>query len=70
MTVEHPYDGSYVQEIAETQGALFESLQDVEPTADGCAFIRAYMKSDTRAFIDRGDAQEVASQPKQVIAEN
>ena len=67
MTVDHPYDSSYVQEIAETQGALFESLQDVAPTADGCAFIRAYMKSDTRAFIDRGDAYLATLGPKDLM---
>lgn len=53
--MEHPYSRLYLQEIAETQGALFESLQDSVPTADGLAFIRDYMKSDTRALIDRGD---------------
>ena len=53
--MEHPYSRLYLQEIAETQGALFESLQDSAPMADGLAFIRDYMKSDTRALIDRGD---------------
>lgn len=51
----HPYDASYLQEIAETQGAFFERLQDVAPTADGIDFIRTYMKSRTRAYIDKGD---------------
>ena len=53
--MKHPYDSLYLQEIAETQGALFERLQDVEPTADGVDFVRSYMKSDTRALIDKGD---------------
>ena len=53
--MEHPYDGLYLQEVAETQGALFERLQDVEPSADGVDFVRSYMKSSTRALIDRGD---------------
>lgn len=51
----HPYDASYLQEIAETQGALFERLQDVVPTADGVDFVRTYMKSQTRAYLDKGD---------------
>lgn len=51
----HPYDSLYLQEIAETQGALFERLQDVAPAVDGLEFIRDYMKSETRAFIDKGD---------------
>lgn len=54
--MQHPYNSSYLQEIAETQGALFERMQDEAPTADGLDFIRKYMKSETRAFIDRGDA--------------
>ena len=48
----HPYDQSYLQEVAETQGSLFERLQDVAPTADGLEFVRSYMKSDTREIID------------------
>lgn len=51
----HPYDASYLQEIAETQGALFERLQDVAPAVDGIDFVRTYMKSQTRAYIDKGD---------------
>jgi len=51
----HPYDAAYLQEIAETQGSLFERLQDTIPLADGLAFIRNYMKSDTRAYLDKGD---------------
>ena len=53
--MEHPYDGLYLQEVAETQGALFERLQDMEPSADGVDFVRSYMKSGTRALIDKGD---------------
>ena len=52
---EHPYNVAYLQEIAETQGALFERLQDVSPEAGGCAFIRSYMKSDMRSYLDNGD---------------
>ena len=52
----HPYRESYLDEIAETQGLLFERLQDESPEIDGADFIRRYMKSETRAFIDGGDA--------------
>ena len=31
----HPYRESYVDEVAETQGALFDRLQDESPDADG-----------------------------------
>ena len=53
--MEHPYNIVYLQEIAETQGALFERLQDDAPKVDGVDFIRSYMKSDTRQYLDRGD---------------
>lgn len=53
--MKHPYDRMYLQDIVETQGALFENLQDSDPTVDGLAFIRGYMKSDTRAWLDTGD---------------
>lgn len=51
----HPYNFAYLQEISETQGALFENLQDSAPEVDGLEFIRSYMKSDTRRFLDGGD---------------
>ena len=54
--MKHPYNAAYLQEISETQGALFESLQDVAPEIDGLEFIRLYMKSDTRQLLDKGDA--------------
>ena len=60
----HPYDQSYLQEVVETQGAMFERLQDVAPTVDGLEFVRSYMKSDTRAFIDRGDVYLATIGPK------
>ena len=59
-----PYNSIYLQEIAETQGALFERLQDVAPTVDGLDFIRSYMKSETRAFIDKGDVYLATLGPK------
>lgn len=62
--MKHPYDRLYLQEITETQGALFESLQDLAPTVDGLAFIRDYMKSPTRAFIDKGDVYLATLGPK------
>ena len=40
----HPYRESYVDEVAETQGALFDRLQDESPDADGADLIRCYMK--------------------------
>ena len=66
--MEHPYDQIYLQEIAETQGALFERLQDVAPKADGIEFIRSYMKSATRAYIDKGDAYLSTLGPKELMA--
>lgn len=51
----HPYRESYVDEVAETQGALFDRLQDESPDADGADLFRQYMKSATRGYIDHGD---------------
>ena len=66
--MEHPYDQIYLQEIAETQGALFEQLQDIAPETDGIEFIRSYMKSATRAYIDKGDAYLATLGPKELMA--
>ena len=62
--MKHPYNADYLQEIAETQGALFERLQDVSPEVDGIEFIRSYMKSDTRSCLDRGDVYLATLGPK------
>jgi len=51
-----PYDPSYLQQVVETQGALFERLQDEAPHLDGIDFVRNYMTSETRAYLDKGDA--------------
>ena len=67
--MEHPpYDKIYLQEIAETQGALFERLQDIAPEADGIEFIRAYMKSRTRSYIDKGDVYLSTLGSKELMA--
>ena len=63
----HPYRESYRDEIAETQGRLFEMQQDESPGMDGLDFIRRYMKSETRAFIDRGDAYLATLGPRQLM---
>jgi len=51
----HPYNPIYLDEIVETQGEMFERLQDDHPEADGADFMRAYMSGSTRAALDRGD---------------
>lgn len=59
-----PYHSAYLQEVSETQGALFERLQDFAPEVDGLEFIRSYMKSDTRRFLDKGDVYLATLGPK------
>ena len=63
----HPYNAAYLQEVSETQGALFERLQDSAPETDGLEFIRSYMKSDTRRFLDGGDAYLSTLGPKRLM---
>ena len=52
----HPYAEVYLSEIAETQGRMFEKMQDDFPTTDGVAFVKSYMNSTTREHLDSGDA--------------
>lgn len=65
--MKHPYNAIYLQEISETQGALFESLQDIAPKVDGLEFIRSYMKSDTRQFLDKGDVYLATLGPRELM---
>ena len=62
-----PYNAAYLQEVSETQGALFERLQDFAPEVDGLEFIRAYMKSGTRLFLDKGDVYLATLGPRRLM---
>lgn len=46
------YDWIYLDEIVETQGWLFECLDDLVPGIDMDDFINRYMRSETRKWVD------------------
>ena len=48
------FSKSYLEEVVENQGKLFEYAQDNYPEMDIENFIETYMKSHTRAMIDKG----------------
>jgi len=50
------FSKSYLPFVVETQGRLFDSFARSHPNSDTDDFISAYMKSDTRAAIDAGQA--------------
>lgn len=52
----HAYSESYLKEIVETQGKLFDEVSEYEPGIDVNDFIKHYMKSKTRSYIDKGQA--------------
>ena len=52
----YAYDKSYLNEIVETQGKLFEDVQDYVPNIDMENFIYQYMNSQTRKYIDSAQA--------------
>lgn len=52
----HAYNESYLKEVVETQGKLFEEVTVYEPGIDVRHFIENYMISRTRKFIDQGQA--------------
>lgn len=52
----HAYDESYLNEIVETQGKLFEEVQDYVPNIDMENFIYEYMNSKTRKYVDSAQA--------------
>ena len=51
-----PYPRSYLEDVIEAQGKLFDFIAYSFPDKDTEAFITAYMKSDLRRFIDEGQA--------------
>lgn len=52
----HAYHESYLKEIVETQGKLFDEVTEYMPGIDVKKFIIDYMTSKTRHFIDEGQA--------------
>jgi hypothetical protein len=52
----HAYSKSYLDEVVETQGRLFDLFAQKYPDKDTEDFIVAYMKSKTRGYIDASQA--------------
>ena len=50
------FSESYLEEVVENQGKLFEYAEEHCPGIDIADFIDSYMKSHTRALIDVGQA--------------
>lgn len=50
------FDKSYLKQVVEVQGALFDAFAREHPKSDTDDFIVSYMKSRTRAAIDVGHA--------------
>lgn len=50
------YSEAYLEEVVETQGKLFDYVAVTFPDKDTEDFINAYMKSNTRKYIDEAQA--------------
>lgn len=50
------YSKAYLDEITETQGKLFDHVASAYPDMDTEDFIRAYMNSKTRRYVDEAQA--------------
>ena len=57
------YSKSYLEEVVETQGALFDAFAMQHPDSSTDDFIGAYMKSRTRSEIDAGQAYVCTMDP-------
>jgi hypothetical protein len=50
------YNEAYLDDVVETQGRLFDEVTSFSPGIDVESFIDTYMRSNTRAAIDSGQA--------------
>lgn len=50
------YSKAYLEEIIENQGKLFDYVAITYPDMDTEDFIRSYMKSNTRKYVDEAQA--------------
>lgn len=58
----------YLEQVAETQGALFDGFALHHPQHSTTDFIAAYMRSRTRAEIDAGQAYVCTMEPDALLA--
>ena len=58
------YSQAYLEEVVETQGALFDAYARLHPNLSTDNFIYAYMNSRTRAEIDAGQAYVCTMDPE------
>lgn len=52
----HPYPESYLDEVVENQGSLFDLVANSYPDKDTRDFIIAFMSGKTRKYMDQGQA--------------
>lgn len=52
----YAYSEAYLDEVVETQGRLFDEVAEYEPEIDVSCFIKDYMMSKTREYMDKGQA--------------
>lgn len=50
------YSKAYLDDVMENQGKLFDHVAITYPDMDTEDFIRSYMKSDTRKYVDEAQA--------------
>ena len=50
----HPYPESYLDEVVENQGRLFDLVANSYPDKDTRDFIIAFMSGKTRKYMDQG----------------
>lgn len=62
-----PYAKSYLDEVVETQGKLFDYVSQEYPQYDTASFIQSYMTSKTRQAIDEGQAYVCTMNPIELL---
>lgn len=60
------YSESYLKEVVETQGKLFDEVAEYAPGIDVKHFICDYMSSRTRRYIDEGQAYVITLDAKEL----
>lgn len=62
------YPEQYLSEVVENQGRLFDLVAQDYPDKDTEAFIKDYMSSKTRKYIDEGQAYVNTMDAKELLA--
>lgn len=61
------YPETYLKEVVENQGKLFDLFFDKYPNINFSEFLESYLKTDIREYMDEGQAKIITLEPSELL---